>query len=88
MRLPTTRIPTTPGEMLVKEFLEPLGMSPHRFAQHMGWPSVRLNEIIHGRKGITVATAFAFSNILDTTPEFWLHVQLQYDLWVGYQKYR
>lgn len=86
--LPKHRQPTSPGEMLLKEFLEPMGLTQKAFAQHLGWTYARLNEIINGRRGITASSALAFADALGTTPEFWLNLQLQHDLWMGYQKHK
>lgn len=83
--LPKYRSPTHPGEMLLKEFLEPKGLSQKEFAKHLGWTYVRLNEIVNGRRNVTVDSALSFSESLGTTPEFWLDLQQQYDLWRGKQ---
>jgi addiction module HigA family antidote len=83
--LPKNRAPTPPGEMLLKEFLEPMHLTQKAFAAHLGWTYARLNEIINGRRGVTAASAIAFSDALGTKPEFWLALQMQYDLWVEYQ---
>ena len=54
--LPKNRPPTHPGEMLLKEFLEPLGITQTEFSRHLGWPYARLNEIIKGKRGVTAAS--------------------------------
>ncbi len=79
--LPTQRPPTHPGEMLLKEFLEPLGITQTALAHHLGWPYARLNEIIHGRRGTSAASALALGEALGTGPEFWLNLQRDWDLW-------
>ncbi len=78
---PKKRAPTHPGEMLLKEFLEPMEMTQKAFAEHLGWTYARLNEIVNGKRGVTAASALYFADALGTTPEFWLNLQLQYDLW-------
>lgn len=62
--LPKNRIPTHPGEMLLKEFLEPMNMTQKKFAQHIGWTYARLNEIIHGKRGITADSALTLGDAL------------------------
>lgn len=79
--LPTERPPTHPGEMLLKEFLQPLGITQTELARHLEWPYARLNEIIRGRRGISAASALALGEALRTGPEFWLNLQQNWDLW-------
>ena len=81
MTIPENRRPTPPGEMLVEEFLKPLGVSQAHFARHIGVPYVRLNEIVHGKRGITPDTAVRFARALGTTPQFWLNGQMAIDLY-------
>lgn len=78
--LPENRIPTHPGEILLEEFLNPLGMSQVAFAKHIGVPTQRVNEIVCGKRGVTPDTAWLFSQAFGTTPEFWLNLQAAYDL--------
>lgn len=78
--LPENRIPTHPGEILLEEFLNPLGMSQVAFAKHIGVPTQRINEIVRGKRGVTPETAWLFAQALGTTPEFWLNLQDAYDL--------
>jgi antitoxin HigA-1 len=78
--LPENRIPTHPGEILLEEFLNPLGLSQVAFAAHISVPVQRINEIIRGKRGVTPETAWLFSEALGTTPEFWLNLQANYDL--------
>jgi addiction module HigA family antidote len=77
---PTHRVPTHPGEILLEEFLKPLGHTQVRFAAHIGVPVQRINEIVRGKRGITPETAWLFSQAFGTTPEFWLNLQAAYDL--------
>lgn len=79
--LPKNRPPTHPGDMLLKEFLEPLGVSQSEFARHLGWTFARLNEIIKGRRRVTADSALALGEALGTGPEFWLNLQRDWDLW-------
>ena len=79
--LPENRPPTHPGEMLREEFLLPLGMTQTELAKriHVSFP--RINEIINGKRGITPDTALRLARLFDTTPEFWLNGQRNWDLW-------
>lgn len=79
--LPKKRPPTHPGQMLLKEFLEPLNMTQKDFAEHLGWTYARLNEIINGRRGVSAESALAFSDAFKMEPEFWLNLQRDWDLW-------
>jgi addiction module HigA family antidote len=79
--LPKKRPPTMPGEMLLKEFLEPMGITQVEFARHLKWTWVRINEIVNGRRGVTVSSALSLGEALGTGPEFWLNLQRDWDLW-------
>ena len=72
--------PFHPGEMLREEFLEPLGLSQAAFAQKIGWSRARLNEVIRGKRGITVEAALDLADALGTSPKLWLNLQATYDL--------
>lgn len=78
--LPKNRIPTHPGVILLEEFLAPLEVSQKRFAEHIGVPIQRVNEIVRGRRGVSSETAWLFAAALGTTPEFWMNLQAQHDL--------
>jgi addiction module HigA family antidote len=78
--LPEKRIPTHPGEILGEGFLGPMGVTQTAFAQHLGIPVQRINEIIRGKRGITPETAWLFAQALGTTPEFWLNLQTNFEL--------
>ncbi len=80
-RLPTHRPPTHPGEMLLEEFLKPLGMSQSAFAVRMGISFPRLNEIIRGKRGVTPDTALRLARVLGMSADFWLGLQQDWDLW-------
>ena len=79
--LPKHRSPTHPGEMLLKEFLEPLEITQLELARHLGWPYARLNEIVNGRRGITADSALSIGDALGTGPEFWINLQSEWNLW-------
>ena len=78
--LPENRLPTHPGEILLEEYLKPLEVTQVDFAQHVGVPVQRINEIIRGKRGITPQTAWLFAQALGTSPEFWINGQSIYDL--------
>jgi addiction module HigA family antidote len=79
--IPKHRKPTHPGEILLKEFLEPLGMSQVELAKTMGVPVQRVNTLIAGKRGITASTALLLAQVLKTTPEFWMNLQNTWDLY-------
>jgi antitoxin HigA-1 len=79
--LPTNRRPNSPGEILVEEFLKPLGISQTKFAKHIGISYVRLNEIANGRRAVTPDTAMRFARALGMTTDFWLGLQQDVELW-------
>ena len=78
--IPGYRTPTHPGEMLLEEFLKPLGLTQVALAQHIGVPVQRVNEIVRGKRGVTAETAWLLSSALGTTPEFWMNLQTAHDL--------
>lgn len=80
-RLPSHRAPTHPGEMLLEEFLKPPGISQSEFAGHLGVSFPRLNEIIRGKRGVTPDTALRLERVLGMPADFWLGLQLDWDLW-------
>lgn len=72
-------VPTHPGEILAKEFLAPLGITPYRLAKEIGVPQPRLSEIIRGRRSITVDTGLRLSRALGLSDMFWINLQARYD---------
>lgn len=78
--LPENRIPTHPGQILLEEFLNPLGLSQVALAGHIGVSVQRVNEIVRGKRGVTPETAWLFAEAFGTSPEFWLNLQANYDL--------
>ncbi len=73
--------PTHPGEMLLEEFLRPRKISQSDFAKHLGVSFPRLNDLIHGRRSVSIETALLLSRALQTTPDLWLNLQNAWDLW-------
>jgi antitoxin HigA-1 len=80
-RLPTDFPPTHPGEMLLEEFLKPLGMSQSAFAIRLGVSFARLNEIIRGKRSVTPDTALRLARVTRMSADFWLGLQQDWDLW-------
>jgi addiction module HigA family antidote len=78
--LPENRITTHPGQVLLLDFLEPIEVSQSEFARHLGVPVQRINELVKGKRGITPETAWLLSKSLGTTPEFWMNLQVAYEL--------
>ena len=72
-----------PGEILWKEFMEPLGLSQNKLARDIDVPVTRISDIIHGRRGITADSALRLAVYFRTTPEFWLNLQTRYELKVS-----
>jgi addiction module HigA family antidote len=82
------RAPTRPGEVLLEEFLAPLGMSQAEAARRMGMSTNRLNELVRGKRGVTADTALRLARLLGTSAEFWLNLQTTCDLWHAHQAER
>ena len=77
----TTNIaPIHPGEVLVEDFVEGLGITQCKLAVAIGVPPRRINEIVHGKRGITADTAMRLSRYFGTTAGFWMNLQMRYDL--------
>ena len=72
--------PFHPGDMLLEEFLKPMGMSQAAFAQKIGWSRARLNELIRGKRGITVEAALDLAEVLGTSAKLWMNLQATHDL--------
>ncbi len=79
--LPKNRPPTSPGEMLVEEFLRPLGMTQKALAERAGLSVQSVNLIIKGKRGVTAETAVRLSRVFKNSPQFWLGLQMDWDLW-------
>ena len=71
--------PTHPGEVLSEEFMKPFGLSAHRLATDLGLPATRIGDIVRERRAITPETAIALAEYFETSVEFWLGMQMQYD---------
>ena len=69
-----------PGEILLEEFLAPMGISQNRLARAMGVPPRRINEIVHGKRAVTADTALRLARALGTSEQFWMGLQADYDL--------
>jgi addiction module HigA family antidote len=81
MRMPTNRAPIHPGEILLEEFLKPAGISQYRMAKDTGMSYPRINEIVKGKRPVTLDTAFRFARYLETSPGLWTNMQTAWDLW-------
>jgi addiction module HigA family antidote len=80
-RIPTKRPPTHPGEMLLDEFLKPLKMTQVELAEKLGVSYPRVNELIHGKRGVTPDTALRLEQLFGMEAQFWLNLQLAWDLY-------
>ncbi len=78
--IPENRVTTHPGTILLKEFLEPMGLTQKELSDHLDIPIQRINEIVKGKRGISPDTAWLLSGAFDTSPEFWLNLQSMHDL--------
>lgn len=79
--MPKTLLPPVhPGEVLLEEFLEPLGISQYRLAKDISVPPRRINEIVHGNRAVTADTALRLSRYFGTSDRFWVNLQASYDL--------
>ena len=76
----TVHDPIHPGEILLEEFLKPMGISQYRLAHAIDVPPRRINEIVHGKRGISPDTALRLSRAFGTSDRFWMNLQTRYDL--------
>ena len=81
LTVPTDRRPTAPGSILLREFLEPLGITQTAFARHIGITAARLSEIIHEKRPVTMDSALRFERALGFSAESWMRMQLTVDLY-------
>ena len=81
VRIPKNGPPTHPGEMLLEEFLKPLKMTQSELAEKLGVSYPRVNELIHGKRGITPDTALRLEKLFGMDAQFWLNLQLAWDLY-------
>ncbi len=85
---PKARAPRHPGEILQRLFLNDMGLTQSDLAYHLNWKPGKINEIVNKKRGITAETALALADALKTSPEFWLNLQSNYDLWQAEQNHR
>jgi len=85
VRVPTNRTPTHPGEMLLEEFLNPMGLTQRELADNIHVPYQRVNDIVNGRRGITPSTALRLAKFFDMSADFWMNLQLRWDLYFAQQ---
>ena len=85
IRVPTHRAPIHPGEILLDEFLSPMGVTQRQLAEAIRVPYQRVNEIVNGRRGITASTALRLAKFFGTTPGFWMNLQQRWDLYFALQ---
>ena len=81
VRVPTDRVPTHPGTMLLEEFLGPLSLTQRDLAAAINVPYQRVNELVNGRRGVTPSTALRLARYFDVSPAYWLNLQLRWDLY-------
>lgn len=75
------RIPMRPGRVLLDQFLRPRGLSQSKFARRVGISYPRLNQVIHGKRGLTANTAIRLARVLGTSPEYWLELEQRWRVW-------
>jgi addiction module HigA family antidote len=80
MRVPTNREPTHPGEMLREEFLLPMNITQRELADAIHVPYQRINELVNKKRGVTPSTALRLSKFFGVSPEFWLNLQMRFEL--------
>jgi addiction module HigA family antidote len=85
IRIPTNRTPTHPGEMLLEEFLVPMGLTQRELADSIHVPYQRVNDLVNGRRGITPNTALRLAKYFGNTAAFWMNLQLRWDLYFADQ---
>lgn len=85
IRIPTHRSPTHPGEMLLEEFLKPMGLTQRDLAKAIHVPYQRINEIVNARRGITPSTALRLAKYFRLSADFWMNLQLRWDLYFAKQ---
>lgn len=86
IRIPTSREPTHPGEMLVEEFLVPMGITQRELAAAIHVPYQRINELVNKKRGVTPSTALRLARYFGVSPDFWLNLQARWDLYRAQQK--
>ena len=81
VRIPTHRVPTHPGDMLVEELLRPMGLTQRDLAQAIHVPYQRINALVKGRRGITPSMALRLAKYFGMSADFWMNLQLRWDLY-------
>lgn len=79
--------PVHPGEVLLEDFMKPLGLSQYRVAKDIGVPTLRISQIVNGKRSVTADTAMRFARYFGTSPDVWLRLQARYDLEVAQREY-
>jgi antitoxin HigA-1 len=85
IRIPTSRTPTHPGEMLLEEFLSPMHLTQRELADAIHVPYQRINDIVNGRRGITPSTALRLAKFFSMSADFWMNLQLRWELYFAQQ---
>ena len=85
IRVPTHRTPTHPGEMLLEEFLNPMGLTQQQLAEGIHVPYQRVNELINGKRGVTPSTALRLAQFFGNSADFWMNLQMRWDIYFAQQ---
>ena len=85
VRIPTHRSPTHPGEMLLEEFLNPMGLTQRELADAIHVPYQRINDLVNGRRGITPSTALRLGKYFNMSADFWMNLQIRWDMFFAQQ---
>ena len=86
IRIPTNRTPTHPGEMLLEEFLTPMSLTQRELANAIHVPYQRINDLVNGRRGVTPSSALRLAKFFGNSPDFWMNLQLRWDLYHAQRK--
>jgi len=86
VRIPTNREPTHPGEMLLEEFLEPMGITQRQLADAIHVPYQRVNELVNKKRGVTPSTALRLAKFFTTSADFWINLQMRLDIYRANEK--
>ena len=85
IRVPTHRTPTHPGEMLLEEFLNPMGLTQQQLADGIHVPYQRVNELINGKRGVTPSMALRLARFFGNSADFWMNLQMRWDIYFAQQ---
>jgi addiction module HigA family antidote len=88
IRIPTNRTPTHPGEMLLEEFVRPLNVTTSSLAAAMHLPETWIDELVNGQRSITPSLALRLAKLLGMSPDFWMNLQVRWDLYRAQQEER